>query len=623
MLIIEKIAFPSLRAVDFPMFQNFKVLSDPAQGKAHVKLLRMELEKRNLAGFMIPRGDEHMNEYVAPYAERLAWISGFTGSAGVAFVLRRKCVIFVDGRYTLQVREQVDESVFEILEIPQNKPSDWLKKHLKDGDRLAYDPYLHTLDTVERMTSSVKSVGAKLIPVKQNLVDKVWAGQPERPLERVSLQPLKFTGENAAKKIERLRQVFHEDAVVLTLPDSIAWLFNIRGSDVAHTPLPLAYAIVKAKGKADLFIDSRKLTANVQTQLEKVATLFEPNRLGERLKKLSGCRVRLDDKSASSAVADSLKKAGAKLVAETDPCIALKAVKTNAEIEGARAAHERDGVAVCRFLCWIATQDPITSIDEITAAQKLEELRAETGLLKDISFDTISAVGANGAIVHYRVTEQSNQKFKRGTLYLVDSGGQYQDGTTDITRTVSTGSSAKGPTKEMRARFTQVLKGHIALATARFPKGTRGQDIDPLVRAPLWAAGIDFDHGTGHGVGSYLSVHEGPQRIARASDVVLEPGMILSNEPGYYKEGAFGIRIENLVLVEELRSIKDGEREMMGFETLTLAPFDRTLIDPSLLTDDELCWLNAYHGWVMKVIGPQLKGAERKWLEAATAEISI
>lgn len=598
-------------------FQTYKVLSNPQQGRPHVGALRALLKARKLAGFMIPRGDEHMNEYVAPYAERLSWISGFTGSAGVAFVLEKNAAVFVDGRYTLQVREQVDTDLFEIKDIPRDKPSGWLKENLKEGDRLAYDPHLHTQDTIERMGKAVKSVGAKLVPVKRNLIDMVWEDQPERPLAPIMLQPVKYAGESAAKKLARLREGLKQDAVVLTLPDSIAWLFNIRGADVPHTPLPLVYAIVRATDGAELFVDPRKVSASVRGTLEKVCTLFGPDEFEDRLKGLAGTKVLLDDNTASSAVAAILKKAKATLIAKADPCIALKAVKTKAEIEGSRAAHIRDGAAFCRFLFWLDSQDPISSVDEIKAAQKLEACRAETGCLKDISFDTISGVGSNGAIVHYRVTEKTNKAFKKGTLYLVDSGGQYQDGTTDITRTLALGQ----PTKEMCTRFTQVLKGHIALATARFPKATRGQDLDPLVRAPLWSAGIDFDHGTGHGVGSYLSVHEGPQRIARTGEVELQPGMILSNEPGYYKVGAFGIRIENLVLVEELSAIKDGEREMMGFETLTLAPIDRSLVDVNLTSAAELEWFNNYHARVFKTLSPLLSEAERNWLQTATAPL--
>lgn len=599
------------------MFQSFEVLGNPSQGKPHVAALRALLKKRKLAGFMVPRGDEHMNEYVAPYAERLAWISGFTGSAGVAMVLQDSAVIFVDGRYTLQVRDQVDTGLFEIKEIPFDKPSAWLKEHLKAGDRMGYDPRLLTQDTVERLSNAVKSVGAKLVAVKENLIDLVWDDQPDRPLAKVKLHPLKYAGESAASKILKVQDAIGEDAVVLTLPDSIAWLLNIRGADVAHTPLPLCYAIVPKQGKAELFIDFRKLSSPVTKNLEKVATLFEPDAFEERLGALGGSRVRLDDETASSWVASVLRRGKAKLISKTDPCVGLKAVKTAAEIDGARAAHERDGIAMCRFLHWIATHDPISSVDEVSAAKKLEAFRAETGRLLDISFDTISGVGANGAIVHYRVNDKSNKAFKKNTLYLVDSGGQYQDGTTDITRTIALGE----PTKEMKTRFTQVLKGHIALATARFPKGTRGQDLDPLVRAPLWAAGVDFDHGTGHGVGSYLSVHEGPQRIARTSDVVLTPGMILSNEPGYYKENSFGIRIENLVLVQPLSPLKGGEREMMGFETLTLAPIDRSLILPDLMTVQELDWVNNYHARVRRIVAPHLPTTVGAWLEGAAAPI--
>ena len=602
------------------MFQIFDDINEPELCRSRIAALRETMKRRKLDGFIVPRADEFQGEYVAPYAERLRWLTGFSGSAGHAIVLARKAAIFVDGRYTLQVVDQVDTDIFEILEVPENKPTEWLKKHIKKGDRIGYDPWLHTIETVDRLINVLKLAGAKLVPLKVNLVDQIWTDQPPRPEAPVVSHPLKYAGESAQDKVKRIQDLLkkaNQDAVVLTLPDSIAWLTNIRGSDVPHTPLPLSYAIVHARKKPELFIAPAKLGVQVRKQLEKVVRLLGPEALEERLTSLGQSKVRLDSDSAASWFGDVLKKSGAILVDQADPCIGLKAVKNRAEIEGARQAHERDGIAMCRFLAWLHENGDAGQLDEIKAARQLEQLRAETGALKDISFDTISAVGRNGAIVHYRVNSQTNAKFRKGTLYLVDSGAQYQEGTTDITRTVAIGR----PSREMQERFTLVLKGHIGLASARFPKGTRGQDLDPLARNALWSRGLDFNHGTGHGVGSYLSVHEGPQRIARTSDVVLEPGMILSNEPGYYKEGAYGIRIENLVLVSEGEIVKGGEREMLSFETLTLAPIDLALVETTLLTPDEKDWLNQYHARVRKVIGPKLAKADRAWLVSATREI--
>ncbi len=601
------------------MFQSFKEIADPSKGRPRVAQLRKELNKRKLAAFLVPHADEHQNEYLPPGAERLSWLTGFTGSAGMAIVGIRSAALFVDGRYTLQAPGQVDGRVFDVLQIPGNKPADWLKVTLKKGDALGYDPRLHTIRAIERMQKTANEAGLRMVPQDENLVDAIWKDRPAAPRKAVSLHPLKYAGELAARKIASVQKQLRNanaDCVVITLPESIAWLVNIRGQDVPHTPLPLSFAIIPKKGKPELFIAPEKLAATVRKALARDVKLCPPAKMAPALAAIGKAKgkVQLDPETASQWFANQLEQAGAEIVHGTDPCLALKARKNKTEIAGTRAAHQRDGVAMCRFLAWLDAKAPSGKLDEISAAKKLESFRRQTGELKEISFDTISGAGANGAIVHYRVSESSNAQLIPGTLYLVDSGAQYLDGTTDITRTVSLGA----PTGDMRRHFTLVLKGHIGLAAARFPKGTRGVDLDPLARSPLWNAGHDFDHGTGHGVGSYLSVHEGPQSISKRGMVALEPGMIISNEPGYYLEGHYGIRIENLVLVTRARKVKGGDRPMMGFETLTLAPIDRRLIDPALLTRDELKWLNAYHARVLKEISPELSVRDRKWLEQAT-----
>lgn len=604
------------------MFQDFEESGDPAQTGERISRLRGEMKRRRLAGFLVPRGDEHMNEYVPPSAERLRWLTGFSGSAGAAVILERKAAIFIDGRYTLQVRDQVDIKIFDALQVPEHSPSGWLKKQLKKGDRIGYDPRLHSVNAVAKLKKAVEAAGASLAPQKTNPVDAIWRDRPGAPAARVVPHPLKFAGESAANKIARLQTALRNaqtGAAILTQPDSIAWAFNIRGGDVAHTPLPLSFAIVHARAKPELFIDPAKLHGRVRTSLGAIARLRKPDILENRLVALGKAKstVRLNPDTANSWFAETLKRAGAVINHGPDPCVLPKAQKNAAEIKGARLAHARDGVAMCRFLAWLDAEAASGNVDEIAAAEKLERFRADTGKLKDISFDTISGAGANGAIVHYRVTRATNAVLKPGSLYLVDSGAQYADGTTDITRTVAIGTA----TKDMRRHFTLVLKGHIAIATTRFPKGTRGVDLDAFARRALWAAGLDYDHGTGHGVGSYLSVHEGPANISKRGTVPLKPGMILSNEPGFYRTGKYGIRIENLVLVTEAQKPRGGELDVMGFETLTLAPIDRRLVDVSLLDEGERAWLDAYHARVLKEIGPDLDTRTRQWLKQATAAL--
>jgi len=585
--------------------------------------LRNELARRELAGFVVPRADEHQGEYVPPRAERLAWITGFTGSAGVAIVLASKAALFVDGRYTLQAPAQIDTDSFEVRHVVEQPPETWLAGQLVAGDRLGIDPRLHTVDGAARLRKALEPVGAELVACGDNPLDAVWTDQPAPPLAPVRPQELRFTGLDSAGKRQAIGAAVAAagaDAVVLTQPDSIAWLLNIRGGDVPRTPLPLSFATVDREGRVELFIDRRKLTAGLERHLGNGVSVSPPDALGPALDGLgaAGLRVQIDFGSASLWVHDRLVAAGAKLVRGDDPCALPKALKNAAELEGTKAAHRRDGGAVTRFLAWLDATAPGGAVDELSAAERLYAFRRENELFRDLSFDTISGAGANGAIVHYRSSPATNRRLEPGQLYLVDSGAQYLDGTTDITRTVAIGN----PSAEMRDRFTRVLKGHIALALARFPRGTTGSQLDTLARAALWQAGLDYDHGTGHGVGSYLGVHEGPQRISKLPNKVpLEPGMIVSNEPGYYKTGAYGIRIENLVCVVEV-DVAGAERPMLGFETLTLAPIDRRLIDPALLAAAEIGWLDAYHARVRESLAPLVDPATMQWLAAATRPLA-
>ena len=600
------------------MFQTFDSPSSPQASGARVKHLRALLAQRGLAAFLVPRADEHQGEYVPPSAERLKWLTGFSGSAGLAAIGIKRAAVFVDGRYTVQVQADSDPAVFDFPGLARTQLTGWLTAHCQSGDVVGFDPWLHTAGEIGRLTDALKAHGIKLKPVPVNLVDRVWGSErPSPPASPIIAQPIKYAGRDAAEKIADVQKILkstNQDAVILTLPDSMCWLFNIRGSDVAHNPVVLAFAIVPANGKAELFAAPQKVTKDAKAHLDGVVKLSHPDKLAERLKalKASSKCVRLDPETSAWWFARALGPKSASRGA--DPCIALKAIKNTAEIKGARAAHVRDGTAVCRFLAWLESAAAAGTLDEISSVKKLEELRIATGALKEISFDTISGSGPNGAIVHYRVSEKTNRKLKPGELFLLDSGAQYADGTTDITRTVAIGS----PSAEMRERFTLVLKGHIGIATARFPKGTRGIDLDPFARRALWDKGLDYDHGTGHGVGSYLSVHEGPQSISRAGMCALEPGMICSNEPGYYKAGAYGIRIENLVLVTPAEIPEGGERPTMAFETLTLVPIDRRLIDTKLLDSQDLAWLNAYHAEVRAKISPLVDAATQSWLAAAT-----
>ena len=605
------------------MYQSFDDTNNPSVGPERVALLRAALGLEGLDGFLIPRADEHQGEYVPASAERLRYLTGFSGSAGIAAVLAGEAAIFVDGRYTLQVREQVDTGVFTPLHLIETPLRGWLAERLKPGMRLGYDPMLHTMAEVERLTKVCEDAGAWLVPATENPVDRIWTDRPAPPRGAVIVHPVSLAGESADDKLARIGEALAKarvDAAVLTQPDSIAWLFNIRGSDVSHTPLPLSFALLRREGRSTLFIDPAKLGPEVYAHLMALTDLAEPAALMAGLDTLGGekARVLLDPDATGVAIAQRLEAAGAEVVRGTDPVILPKAIKNAAEQEGSRAAHHRDAAAMVRFLAWLDETAPQGGIDEIVAAEKLEAFRMETGALKDISFDTISAAGPHAAIPHYRVSRSSALPLKADEIYLVDSGGQYLDGTTDITRTVIIGT----PSAEMRRHYTLVLKGHIAIDRARFPKGTSGAQLDVLARHALWQAGCDFDHGTGHGVGSYLSVHEGPQRISKLGTAPLQPGMIVSNEPGYYRADAYGIRIENLVLVTEPTAITGGDREMLGFETLTLVPIDTRLIDRDLLDAGEIAWLDRYHARVLAEIGPLVEGEALDWLKAATRPLA-
>ena len=595
---------------------------DSSLHAARLAALRAELAARGLAGFVVPHADEFQNEYLPAHAERLAWLTGFGGSAGTAVVLAARAALFVDGRYTLQVREQADGTLYEFRHLIEQPVSGWLGEALQPGDRLGYDPWLHTPSQVTLLRGACERAGAELVAVDGNPLDAVWSDQPPPPAAAIVPHDSCYAGRASADKRADIAAALADGAasVVLTQPDSIAWLLNIRGADVAHTPLPLSVAILHADATVDWCVDPAKRTGGLTAHLGNAVRVHPMTAFGDVLDALgaAGAPVQVAPDSAPSWVVDRLTAAGAPLVRAADPVTLPKARKNAVEIAGSRAAHARDAVALARFLAWIDAETAARPVGEIEAADRLAALRAEGEHFRDLSFDTISGSGPHGAIVHYRVTPQSDRKLQAGELYLVDSGAQYLDGTTDVTRTVAIGT----PTDGMRDRFTRVLKGHIALAMARFPAGTTGAQLDTLARQFLWQAGLDFDHGTGHGVGSYLGVHEGPQRISKAGTAAaLEPGMIVSNEPGYYRTGEYGIRIENLVVVTPAIAPDGAEKELLEFETLTLAPIDRRLIEPALLTAAERDWLDAYHARVLDIVGPRLDGAARAWLEQATARL--
>jgi Xaa-Pro aminopeptidase len=609
------------------MFQTFETTAEPQFGAERVERLRERMVALGIDGFLVPRADEYQGEYVPACAERLAWLTGFTGSAGVVLVTADQAIVFVDGRYTTQLKEQVDGNVFLGGDLVGEPPHKWLKAHAGPRFRLGLDPWLHTRSEVTKLQDALSATGGTVTFLAENPLDAIWADRPREPMGKVAIQYIEQAGELAVEKLRRIAEALPgagAASVVLTDPSSVAWAFNIRGADVPHTPHPLARAIIHADGRAELFLDERKSDIEQRAYLGQICEQLPPSRFVERLQAAAGeGGVMLDPELAPYSLFGLVEEAGGKVVEGTDPVRIPRATKNGAELEGAAKAHLQDGAAMVEFLAWLDRQDPAETT-EIDAVKALEDARRRVGErmqnpLRDISFDTISGAGENAAIIHYRVTTDTNRRFRPGEMFLVDSGGQYVNGTTDITRTVAIGDVPE----EQKRFFTLVLKGMIAISTARFPKGTRGVDLDPLARIALWKAGADYGHGTGHGVGSYLSVHEGPQRISRAAMQELLPGMILSNEPGYYRPGAFGIRIENLVHVEEAEMIEGGDRPMLGFATLTFCPIDRKLVVTALLTDEELHWLNGYHADTREALLPLIDDPEvRTWLKRATAPLS-
>ncbi len=599
------------------MFQDFSVKGGPSVGRSNLPKLRSVMAQMGIHVLYVPHDDEFQNEYLPDANERLAWATGFTGSAGCAFVYLERAVLLVDGRYTIQAQSQTDPNLVEVTDLPTIGPFEWLSKQDLNEVKIGYCPSLLSPTDVNKLNNICQVKNAHSIELDVNPVDEAWVDRPELPTEKVYPHPEKYSGESTASKVRRVttelksRQV---EATVLTAPASVAWLFNIRGGDVRHSPLPLAQAILYANGRSELLLDPVKVDQSLIDHLGDEVRIFAPNQLESRLGELSDKSVSLDPNITSAWYFDKLANLGVEIFPASDPVIILRAQKNRTEIQGTTIAHERDSIALTRFLKWLSEDGQSGEVTEIDAAKKLERLRRERTELKDLSFETISGAGPNSALPHYRVNTETNRKLERGTLYLVDSGGQYLDGTTDVTRTVPIGT----PSETMRRHYTLVLKAHIALATARFPLGTTGTHLDTVARLPLWKAGLDFDHGTGHGVGVYLGVHEGPQRIAKTwYPSPLLPGMIVSNEPGYYEPGSYGIRIENLQYVVDASEIEGGTTPMLGFQNLTWAPLSRELIDTSILTEDELMWVNDYHTETLFRIKNLLNDSDALWLESS------
>jgi Xaa-Pro aminopeptidase len=603
------------------MRQSFDETTDPSFGAKHLPLVRAAMAAQGLDGFLVPHEDEHQNEYLPAANDRLAWLTGFTGSAGAGVVMKDRAAVFADGRYTVQVRAQVDAGQFEILDLVEGGVPAYLERAPK-GAVIGYDPRLHSPDALATLKRAAAKAGATLKPVERNPLDDAWAeARPAQPTVPVVPHEDRYAGESSASKRKRIGEAVAAagaDAVVLTAPSSIAWLFNVRGGDVIRSPLPLAQAILAANGTAMLFLDPAKVTNELPGWLGDDVTLMVPDALPQALEGMKGFKVLIDPAQSSAWYFDRLELVGATVVRGMDPCALPRAAKNPVEIEGSRQAHIRDGAALSRFLHWVDTVAQVELPDERGVVEALERFREETGALKDLSFDTIAGVGPNAALPHYKPVTRTIRRMEPGSLLLVDGGGQYLDGTTDVTRTMAIGE----PSADQRRMFTLVLKGHIAMATVRFPAGTTGHQLDALARLPMWMAGLDYDHGTGHGVGSYLGVHEGPQRIAKAANSQpLLTGMILSNEPGYYREGHWGIRIETLQVVTAPEPIPGGERPMHGFEQLTFAPLDRKLIDVALLTPGERAYVDAYHAETLRKVGPLLEREAKAWLEAQCAPL--
>ncbi|PYF07439.1 Xaa-Pro aminopeptidase [Rhodobacter viridis] len=599
------------------MFQEFTTRSTRANGPARLALLRQVIAKAGLTGYLVPRADVHQGEYVAECDARLGWLTGFTGSAGFCVVLPDLAGVFIDGRYRVQVKSEVDLTAFTPVPWPEVKAGPWLLENLPEGGRIGFDPWLHTRKEVDDLRKALDGSGIELVETA-NLIDAVWTERPAPPMQPARVHPAQFAGEPSAEKRQRLGAGVVKQgaqAAVLTLPDSIAWLLNIRGADIPRNPVMQAFAVLHGNGHLTLFTEAAKLSPELRAHLGNEVTLRPVSAFDAALRSLKG-PVLVDPASAPHQVGRELEEAGTLVLWAEDPCILPKARKTAAEVAGMKAAHIRDGAALVEFLCWLEAEAPKGNLTEIDVVERLENHRRATGQLLDISFDTICGAGPNGAIVHYRVTEATNRKVTPGELLLIDSGAQYPDGTTDITRTVAVGPVPEGAAEA----FTRVLQGMIAISRARFPRGLAGRDLDALARIALWQAGMDYDHGTGHGVGAALCVHEGPARISRISDVPLAPGMILSNEPGHYREGQWGIRIENLILVTEAPKIGDG-RDHLCFETLTWVPIDRRLIVVDMLSQAEHSWIDSYHAGVLARIGPLVGPAARDWLTAACAPL--
>ena len=604
-------------------FQTYDDRSDAATCAPRLAALRAELAKRGLDGFVVPHSDEYQSEYLPECNERLAWLTAFTGSAGGAVVLKDKAAVFVDGRYTLQVRQQTDTKLFEPRDLVAEGPNAWLEANAAKGAKIGFDPWVHSAASADALRASVEKAGATLVPTDGNPIDAVWQGRPAAPGDKAVPHAFNLAGESAESKRTRIAEEIKKsgaDAAIVSLADSICWLLNVRGSDTPHTPFVLSYAILNSDGSVDWFVDPRKSSPELVKHLGNAVRLRAPEEFNAALDALKGKTVVADANWTAAAAFARLGEAGATVRRGVDPCQLPKACKNPVEIEGARKAHVRDGAALTRFLAWMAREAPNGHLTEIEASQALEGYRRKEGSLTDLSFDSISGAAPHAALPHYRVTTSSNRRINNNEIYLIDSGGQYPDGTTDVTRTMIVGT----PTPEMKDRFTRVLKGHIALATMRFPEGTTGAALDAHARKFLWDVGCDYDHGTGHGVGSYLSVHEGPQNISKRPILQpLKPGMICSNEPGYYKEGEYGIRIENLIVVTDAKPVPGGdpERRFMEFETITLAPIDIDLIEPGLMTSDERDWLNAYHARVRETLSPLVDDETRAWLATATQAI--
>ena len=597
------------------MIQDFSVKGGPSVGRTNLPILRSIMAKECIDVLYIPHDDEFQNEYLPDANERLGWATGFTGSAGSSFVFADRAVLLVDGRYTIQAQNQTDSTLFEIVDLPPSGPFEWLAKQDLSRTNVGYSPALSSPTDVRKLQHTVQKNSGCSVELAVHPVDEAWKDRPSLPAEKVFPHPEKYSGESTSSKLQRISAILKSrgsDATVITAPASIAWLFNIRGGDVRHSPLPLSQAILYTDGRAELFLDAVKVDQAVQDHIGNEVRIYSPDQFEIQLSNLSNKIVSVDPNVTSAWYFNKLEEIGANILPAQDPVILPRATKNAIEIQGTIAAHERDSIALVRFLKWLAEDGQSGDVTEIDAAKKLEGFRSELPELKDLSFETISGAGPNSALPHYRVNTESNRKLENGTLYLVDSGGQYLDGTTDVTRTIPIGE----PTDKMRRHYTLVLKAHIALATARFPMGTTGTHLDTVARLPLWKAGLDFDHGTGHGVGVYLGVHEGPQRIAKPwYPSPLLPGMIVSNEPGYYEPGSYGIRIENLQYVVEATDIDGGTTPMLGFQNLTWAPLSRELIDTSLLTEEEHQWVNDYHAETYSRIKSKLQENDATWLE--------